>query len=518
MTNAERKTPEIDRGYPFRVFISHKVSGHGKAAKIIKRELENYSKERLKVFVSPALSPGIAWNPKVLEEIERADLFVMLYLVRGIEMDWCLYEAGYFEREALKTNRKLICVTNPGSSLPGPLEARQRIEAEPAGIEQLLRSIFADDIKPVRPDLFDRENSDTLNRLIEFILKELGPVKKVALTPRLWITISGTDQIEKIKKGEIPPEVRLEGESDALREFGVGPGAGITLGEFYEVSEFKRTLEYYVPHIANALKRFIEKRIEPWRIPAVRVTRQGAPKVLVPAYFEQGQDNSYTFEFLVYEPLPNYVLGKESAFTTLYNLFVLAWQFRWRIVEQWLERMKDLNKTILVLTLRRLQELATILRYPLFTLHGRQKPGQFVHRVPFIHAAGTPTTSRDRAFGDLDGLGAEQNGGTLITVEIDADRYKKVLSNFEEAGLSEYIDARLVDAHELVAKFAGPFDFVFVDADKDWSKNYFTALSPKIEVGGCFTVPNARNTAMKGIREYGRSRTPRFVDPESCWR
>ncbi len=343
MTNAERKTPEIDRGYPFRVFISHKVSGHGKAAKIIKRELENYSKERLKVFASPALSPGIAWNPKVLEEIERADLFVMLYLVRGIEMDWCLYEAGYFEREALKTNRKLICVTNPGSNLPGPLEARQRIEAEPAGIEQLLRSIFADDIKPVRPDLFDRENSDTLNRLIEFILKELGPVKKVALTPRLWITISGTEQIEKIKKGEIPPEVRLEGESDALREFGVGTGAGITLGEFYEVSEFKRTLEYYVPHIANALKRFIEKRIDPWRIPAVRVTRQGAPKVLVPAYFEQGQDNSYTFEFLVYEPLPNYVLGKESAFTTLYNLFVLAWQFRWRIVEQWLERLMDLH-------------------------------------------------------------------------------------------------------------------------------------------------------------------------------
>lgn len=342
MENMERTAREKDDAYPFRVFVSHKVSGHGKAAKKIKRELENYS-DKLKIFVSPALSPGIAWNSKVLEEIERADVFVMLYLVQGIEMDWCLYEAGYFEREALKTNRKLICVTNPGSNLPGPLETRQRIEADSVGIEQLLKALYSDEEKPVRPDLFNRENSETLNRLIGFILKELRPVKRLALTPRMWITVSGTEQIEKIKSGEMPGEVRLEGESEALKEFGVGAEAGITLGEFYEISEFKRTLEYYVPHIANALKRVMDKRIEQWCIPPVRVTRHGAPKVLVPAYFEQGQDNAYRFEFLVYEPLPNYALEKESAFATLYNLFVLAWQFRWRIIELWLERLMDLR-------------------------------------------------------------------------------------------------------------------------------------------------------------------------------
>ena len=79
---------------------------------------------------------------------------------------------------------------------------------------------------------------------------------------------------------------------------------------------------------------------------------------------------------------------------------------------------------------------------------------------------------------------------------------KKALANFREAGLSEYIDARLADAHELVEKLKGPFDFVFSDADKDWYKNYFIALAPKLEVGGCFTAHNARNTGMEGIREY----------------
>jgi predicted O-methyltransferase YrrM len=95
-----------------------------------------------------------------------------------------------------------------------------------------------------------------------------------------------------------------------------------------------------------------------------------------------------------------------------------------------------------------------------------------------------------------------KTGGKLITIEIDEGRHKKALANFKEAGLSEYIDARLADAHELVEKLEGPFDFVFSDADKDWYTNYFKALAPKLEVGGCFTAHNARNTAVAGIRKY----------------
>jgi predicted O-methyltransferase YrrM len=95
-----------------------------------------------------------------------------------------------------------------------------------------------------------------------------------------------------------------------------------------------------------------------------------------------------------------------------------------------------------------------------------------------------------------------KTGGKLITIEIDEGRHKKALANFKEAGLSEYIDARLADAHDLVKILEGPFDFIFSDADKDWYKNYFIALAPKLEVGGCFTAHNARNTGMAGIREF----------------
>ena len=93
-----------------------------------------------------------------------------------------------------------------------------------------------------------------------------------------------------------------------------------------------------------------------------------------------------------------------------------------------------------------------------------------------------------------------KTGGKLITVEIDESRYKTALENFKKAGLSEYIDARLADAHELVPKLKGPFDFVFSDADKDWYKNYFDAVAPKLVVGGCYTTHNVSDRRRGWLR------------------
>jgi caffeoyl-CoA O-methyltransferase len=95
-----------------------------------------------------------------------------------------------------------------------------------------------------------------------------------------------------------------------------------------------------------------------------------------------------------------------------------------------------------------------------------------------------------------------QTGGKLITIEIDEGRYKKALANFKAAGLADHIDARLADAHELVKQLRGPFDLVFCDADKEWYKNYFAALAPKLEIGGCFTAHNVASRHWAGIREF----------------
>lgn len=106
-----------------------------------------------------------------------------------------------------------------------------------------------------------------------------------------------------------------------------------------------------------------------------------------------------------------------------------------------------------------------------------------------------------------------KTGGRLTTIEIDEGRYNTAIANFEEAGLSAYVDARLADAHELVPELQGPFDFVFVDADKDWYTQYFRWLLPELEPGGCFTAHNVGDVRSpdRGRRRRGGGMAPDFV-------
>jgi predicted O-methyltransferase YrrM len=100
-----------------------------------------------------------------------------------------------------------------------------------------------------------------------------------------------------------------------------------------------------------------------------------------------------------------------------------------------------------------------------------------------------------------------KTGGKLITVEIDRGRHEEAVANFRAAGLSNYIDARLGDAHEIVPALPGPFDFVFCDADKEWYENYLKAVLPRLSVGGCFSAHNVYEDrgwgGRRGRRGYG---------------
>jgi caffeoyl-CoA O-methyltransferase len=91
-----------------------------------------------------------------------------------------------------------------------------------------------------------------------------------------------------------------------------------------------------------------------------------------------------------------------------------------------------------------------------------------------------------------------KTGGKLITIDVDEGRHREALGHFKEAGVAAFIDARLADAHDLVPKLDGPFDFVFIDADKEWYTNYAKAVLPKLTVGGLMTAHN--------VSQYGGRR------------
>ena len=101
-----------------------------------------------------------------------------------------------------------------------------------------------------------------------------------------------------------------------------------------------------------------------------------------------------------------------------------------------------------------------------------------------------------------------KTGGKLITIEIDERRHRQAQENFEAAGVTPFVDARLADAHQLVKDLPGPFDFVFSDADKDWYTQYFKDLDGKVAVGGCFTAHNVLDglSGISAFLDYVRSR------------
>jgi caffeoyl-CoA O-methyltransferase len=97
---------------------------------------------------------------------------------------------------------------------------------------------------------------------------------------------------------------------------------------------------------------------------------------------------------------------------------------------------------------------------------------------------------------------AAKTGGKVLTVEAHSDRYGAALENFRKAGVAEYIDARLCNAHDLIPEIKSPVDFVFCDADKDWYLKYFQILESKISVNGCFTAHNVLWAGRSNINQF----------------
>jgi predicted O-methyltransferase YrrM len=84
--------------------------------------------------------------------------------------------------------------------------------------------------------------------------------------------------------------------------------------------------------------------------------------------------------------------------------------------------------------------------------------------------------------------------GHLTTLEIDPDRADLARANLERAGLAERVTVRIGPAADtlasLAAEGAGPFDLVFIDADKPGNPEYFAWAMRLARPGSLIVVDN----------------------------
>jgi predicted O-methyltransferase YrrM len=85
-------------------------------------------------------------------------------------------------------------------------------------------------------------------------------------------------------------------------------------------------------------------------------------------------------------------------------------------------------------------------------------------------------------------------GGRLVTLEIDAKHAAVARVNLARAGVADAVDLRLGPALEtlpkLFAEEAGPFDLVFIDADKPSNPDYFRWALQLTRPGSLIIVDN----------------------------
>ena len=80
--------------------------------------------------------------------------------------------------------------------------------------------------------------------------------------------------------------------------------------------------------------------------------------------------------------------------------------------------------------------------------------------------------------------------GRLITCEVSPERADVARRHFDASPWGDRIEIRVGPALDTVAGLDGPFDLVFIDADKTNYRNYYEAVLPKLADRGLIAVDN----------------------------
>ena len=80
--------------------------------------------------------------------------------------------------------------------------------------------------------------------------------------------------------------------------------------------------------------------------------------------------------------------------------------------------------------------------------------------------------------------------GRIVTCELSPERAAFAQGYFDRSPWGDRIEVRVGPALDTVNALDGPFDFVFIDADKEGYTDYYEAVVPKLSPRGVIAVDN----------------------------
>ena len=83
-----------------------------------------------------------------------------------------------------------------------------------------------------------------------------------------------------------------------------------------------------------------------------------------------------------------------------------------------------------------------------------------------------------------------QKGGSLTTIDINAELENMAKGYFEKAGISEQVNYIIGDATSILPTLNAKYDLVFIDADKKNNATYYDIVFDKLNQGGYIIADN----------------------------
>jgi predicted O-methyltransferase YrrM len=82
-------------------------------------------------------------------------------------------------------------------------------------------------------------------------------------------------------------------------------------------------------------------------------------------------------------------------------------------------------------------------------------------------------------------------GGRVISIDRSREKHVLAQDNLRRAGLLEYVELRTGDATEVIQTLAGPFDFVFFDADRISAPQQLRLIMDRLALPALILADNA---------------------------
>ena len=147
-------------------------------------------------------------------------------------------------------------------------------------------------------------------------------------------------------------------------------------------------------------------------------------------------------------------------------------------------------------------------------IHVAPNQGKFLHLLARVHGA--------KSILELGTLGGYSTiwlgralpaGGRLVTLESEPTHAAVARENLARAGLAAVVDLRVGRALDLFPQLTGPFDFIFIDADKPTTPEYFAWALKLSRPGSVIVVDNvvrkgavadpaSTDASVQGVRRF----------------